>query len=93
MFCLLSYDYGRIPECKFPNIWNDNKIAGIGWLQGFIKKRKNSKLCQPENTSLFMVTAFNKTKGMGFFDNYEGALKSWEFIADRAYNIDEAGVT
>lgn len=40
-----------------------------------------------------MATAFNKTKGMGFFDNYECALKSWEFTAGRAYNTDEAGVS
>jgi hypothetical protein len=93
MFCLLAYNYGRIPERKFPSIWNDNKIASIDWLQGFMKRRKNSKLCKPENTSLFMATAFNKTKGMGFFDNYERALKSWEFTAGSAYNTDEAGVS
>jgi hypothetical protein len=58
-----------------------------------MKRRKNRKLCKPENTSLFMATAFNKTKGIGFFDNYERALKSWEFTAYRVYNIDEAGVS
>jgi len=26
---------------------------------------------------------------MEFFDNYECALKSWKFTADRVYNIDE----
>jgi hypothetical protein len=93
MFRLLAYYYGRIPECKFPSRWNDNKIAGIGWLQDFMKRRKNHKLCKPENTSLFMAIVFNKTKGVEFFDNYERALKSWEFTAVRAYNIDEAGVS
>jgi hypothetical protein len=24
-------------ECKFPSSWTDNKIAGIDWLQGFMK--------------------------------------------------------
>jgi hypothetical protein len=67
MLRLLAYDYGRIPECKFPSRWNDNKITGIDWLQGFMKIRKNRKLCKPENTSLFMVTVFNKTRGMEFF--------------------------
>ena len=84
MFRLLADNYGRIPECKFLSIWNDNKIAGIDWLQGFMKRRKNCKLCKPENTSLFMATVFNKTKEMEFFDSYERALKSWEFAADRA---------
>jgi hypothetical protein len=93
MFSLLAHNYGRIPEYKFPSRLNDDKIAGIGLLQGFMKRHKNRKLCKPENTSLFMATAFNKTNGMEFFDNYECALKSWEFTAGRAYNIDEAGVS
>jgi len=29
---------------------------------------------------------------MEFFDNYERALKSWQFTADRVYNIDKTGV-
>jgi hypothetical protein len=92
MFRLLTYDYGRRPECEFPSRWNDNKIAGIDWLQGFMKSRKNRALCKPENTILFVASAFIKTKGMEFFENYERELKSWEFTADRAYNTDEAGV-
>jgi hypothetical protein len=58
-----------------------------------MKKRKNCKLCKPENTSLSLATVFNKTKGIAFFDNYERALKSWEFTAYRVYNIDETGVS
>jgi hypothetical protein len=30
---------------------------------------------------------------MEFFDNYECALKSWAFTADRVYNIDEIGMS
>jgi hypothetical protein len=40
-----------------------------------------------------MATAFNKTNGIEFFDNYERAFKPLEFTADRVYNIDEAGVS
>ena len=40
-----------------------------------------------------MVTAFSTTKEMGFIDNYERALKSWKFTADRVYNIDETRVS
>jgi hypothetical protein len=29
---------------------------------------------------------------MIFFDNYERALKSWQFTADRVYNIHKTGV-
>jgi hypothetical protein len=58
-----------------------------------MKSHKNHALCKPENTILFVASAFIKTKGMEFFDNYVCALKFWEFTADRAYNIDEAGVS
>jgi hypothetical protein len=80
-------------ECKLPSIWTDNKIAGIDWLQGFMKRHKNLMLHRLENTSLFRATVFNKTNIMVFFNNHEPPLKSWEFIADRVYIIDETGVS
>jgi hypothetical protein len=60
-----------------------------------MKRDKNLTLRKPENTStsLFRATAFNKTNVMEFSDNYERALKSWKFTADRVYNTDEAGVS
>ena len=89
----LAYGYGRRLQCKFPSSWIDNKIAGIDWLQGFMKRHKNLTLHKPENTSLFRATAFSKTNVMEFFDNYECPLKSWKFTADSVYNIDETGVS
>jgi hypothetical protein len=56
-------------ECKFPSSWTDNKIAGIDWLQDFVKKKKKLMLRQLENTSLFRATAFNTTNIMEFFNN------------------------
>ena len=71
---------------NFLNSWTDNKITGIGWLQGFMERHKNLILRKPENTSrLFRATAFNKTNVMEFFDNHDRALKSWKFTADRVY--------
>jgi len=60
-------------------------------LIGYRALYKNLTLGKPENTSLFRATVFNKTNVMEFFDNYERALKSWKFTADRVYNIDETG--
>jgi len=34
----LADDYGSRLQCKFPSSWTDKKIAGIAWVQGFIKK-------------------------------------------------------
>jgi len=55
-------------------------------------RHKNLTLHKLKNTSLFRATTFNKTNIMEFFNNYEPALKSWEFTAARVYNIDETGV-
>ena len=79
----LAYDNGRRLECKFLSSWTDNKITGIDWLQGFMKRHKNLMLRKLEYTSLFRATAFNKTNIMEFLDNYERSLKSWEFTAGR----------
>jgi hypothetical protein len=58
-----------------------------------MKRHKNLMLRKLENTSLFRATAFNETNIMEFFNNYEPTLKSWEFTADRVYNINETGVS
>jgi hypothetical protein len=89
----LTYDYGRRLQCIFPSSWTDNKIAGIDWLQGFMKRHKNLMLRKPKNTSLFRATTFSKTNIMEFFNSYEHALESLKFTADRVYNIDETGVS
>jgi len=36
----LAYQYGRRLQCKFPSSWIDNKIAGIDWLQSFMKRQE-----------------------------------------------------
>jgi hypothetical protein len=76
-----------------PSSWTENKIAGINWLQDFMKRHKNLTLRKPKKSNLFRATAFNKTNVMELFDSYERAVKSWEFTADRVYNIDATGVS
>jgi len=62
-------------------------------LSGFWALWKDTKttLRQRENTSLSSTTAFNETDGNEFFDNYEHALKSWNFNAGRLYDNEEPG--
>jgi hypothetical protein len=78
-------------ECSvnFPVI---GLITRLQELIGYRALQKNVRLGRPENTSLFRATAFKKTNVMEFFDSYECALKSWKFLADRVYNIDETGL-
>jgi hypothetical protein len=42
----LVYDYGRRQQSKFPGRWTDNKTAGIGWLQGFMKRDRKLNASQ-----------------------------------------------
>jgi hypothetical protein len=58
-----------------------------------MRRHKKLTLCKPEITSLFSTTTFSKTNVMDFFENYECALKSWKFTAERVHNIDETGVS
>ena len=53
-------------KSKFPSRWNDNKTAGIDWLQSFMKRRKNRKFCKHENTSLVVATVLIKHKEWRF---------------------------
>jgi hypothetical protein len=65
----LLYNNGSRLACKFPSSWNDNKVAGIDWLQGFTKRHKNLPLHKPENISLFRATAFNKINVIEYVNN------------------------
>ena len=49
-----------------------------------MKRHKSLTLCKLKNTSLFRAIAFNKTNTMELFNNYECALKCWEFTADKS---------
>ena len=92
-FRQLTYGCGRRLQRTFSCSWNENKIAGIDWLLGFVKRHKKLTLRKPGKTILFRPTEFTETNLIEFFDNCECALKSWNCIAGRAYNIDENGVS
>lgn len=88
----LAHDYAERLN-TMPNSWKVNKIAGIDWVQSFMKRHPQLTLRKPENTSLARSTAFNITNVTEFFDNYERALRSGVFQAEHIYNIDETGVS
>ena len=71
-----AYGCGRRLQSIFSSSWNENKIAGIDWLLGFVKRHKKLTFRKPGNTSLFRTTEFNETILMEFFDNFERAFKS-----------------
>lgn len=89
----LAYDYAKKLGTSMPESWTENKIAGIDWLKGFMNRHNQLTLRKPENTSLSRATAFNKTNVTEFLDNYERAIRSDDFTAERIFNLDETGVS
>lgn len=88
----LAFDYAKRLNLKIPSSWDKNKISGIDWVKGFMKRHPQLTLRKPENTSFARATAFNKANVAEFFDNYERALNSGAFTAEHIYNLDETGV-
>jgi len=89
-FRKLAYGCGRRLQIKFPNSWIDKNLQKLSGFWALWKDTKTT-LRQRENTSLSSTTAFNGTNRNEFFDNYDRALKSWNFIAGRLYDNEETG--
>lgn len=89
----LAFSYAKLLECNYPSNWDKSNMAGIDWLQGYMKRHDQLALRKPENTSLARATSFNKTNVTEFQDNYERALQLYPFTAEKIYNLDETGIT
>ncbi|XP_065685203.1 uncharacterized protein LOC136097099 [Hydra vulgaris] len=57
---LLAYEFAVKNNKICPSSWIKNKIAGIGWLQAFMKRQLELSLRAPEATSFARSTAFNR---------------------------------
>ncbi|XP_065642579.1 uncharacterized protein LOC136074203 [Hydra vulgaris] len=76
-----------------PSSWIKNKIAGIDWLQGFMKRQPELSLRTPEATSFARSTAFNKHTVREFFQNLKTIRNRYKYNPNCIYNVDETGLT
>ncbi|XP_065645632.1 uncharacterized protein LOC136076096 [Hydra vulgaris] len=76
-----------------PSSWIKNKIAGIDWLQGFMKIQPELSLRTPEATSFARSTAFNKHTVREFFQNLKTVRNRYKYNPNCIYNVDETGLT
>lgn len=92
-FLKLVYEFAVLLNKPYPQVWNENKMAGKTFYQYFIKRHQNLSLRKPEATSLGRATAFNKANVELFFTKYTELLSRFNFTSDRIYNVDESGLS
>ncbi|BFZ08869.1 hypothetical protein BsWGS_11908 [Bradybaena similaris] len=89
----LAFQFADKNDIPMPPSWRSNKIAGIDWLQGFLKRHSMLSLRTPEATSLSRATSFNRTNVSHFFNKLQDLLKRGNFGPGDIYNTDETGLT
>ena len=67
------------------------KMAGKGWLRGFLKRHQDVSLRQPTATSLARAVGFNEPQCKRFYDNLSQLMKKYKFPPHAIYNMDESG--
>lgn len=85
----------EIAERKnIPNNFNKiERLAGVDWLNGFLKRNPGISLRKPEATSLNRVTAFNREEVELFYSNVENVMDKHKFSSTHIYNMDETGIS
>jgi hypothetical protein len=76
------------------NNFNKNeRLAGIDWLNGFLKRNPGISLRKPEPTSMKKITAFNMEKVHIFYTHINKVMDKYKFESSRIYNMDETGIS
>ncbi|KAJ8929785.1 hypothetical protein NQ314_017493, partial [Rhamnusium bicolor] len=90
----LAYEFAiHCNKNNFPKSWIENKLAGLFWMQSFMKHHPKLSLRRPKNTSFARSTAFNSHTVNEFSTNYISITTKYKFTPDRIYNIDESGIS
>lgn len=89
----LAFQYAVRLELSTPSSWNENNMASLDWLKGFLKRNDSLSVRKPENTSLARTTSFNRYNVQNFFCNLEKCYLKYEFPANMIWNLDETGCT
>ena len=85
----------EIAISKTPNPFNCNtRMAGKDWLRGSFRRFGDLSIREPEGTSLFRMTGFNKHKVNHFFNIYKELLCEVPNVeASDIWNMDETGLS
>lgn len=89
----LAFDFAVKLNLKYPKKWEKSSMAGLDWMRGFMKRRKELSIRKPQPTSLARATAFNKFNVTSFFGKLKALMDKYHFPPQNIYNMDETGVT
>jgi hypothetical protein len=89
----LAFEYAVFLKRKMPANWGRDKIAGIDWLQSFMKRHTELSLRKPQNTSLARAIAFNRPNTARCYDNLLLLRSKYHYELDDIINLDESGLT
>lgn len=89
----LAFDFAEKLSLKYPKTWEKPSMAGLDWMRGFMKRRKELSIRKPQPTSLARATAFNKFNVASFFGKLKELMNKYHFAPQNIYNMDETGVT
>lgn len=88
-----AYQYANHLKIFIPESWEENKMAGIDWLQHFMHRHTELSLRKPEKTSVGRASAFTAAAVKAFMDNYDTVMSKYHFTPENIYNLDETGIT
>jgi hypothetical protein len=75
------------------NNFNKNeRLAGMDWLNEFLKRNPEISLRKSEPTNMNRITAFSKKEVHIFYTIIEKVVDKYKFESSRIYNIDETSI-
>lgn len=90
----MRYEVAKFNNKIIPILSENNKLTGVDWLQGFLKRYNNElSIWQPEGCSLPRASLFNQHNVKLFYENLIKAYDRSEIFCDvtRIYSLGETG--
>ncbi|XP_004206839.2 uncharacterized protein LOC101241640 [Hydra vulgaris] len=87
----LAYEFAMTLSKRIPKSWKSLQIAVKQWLRGFVLRRNELSLRNPEAASMARATAFNCNTVGEFFTNLKDVCLRHKFQPQNIYNVDEKG--
>lgn len=99
LFGLTTLDLRRlayqlaVKNNKKHNFNNEKEMAGVDWLNGFLKRNPDLSIRKPEATSAARAMGFNRVAVGNFYQLLGETYDAFHFTPDKIYNCDETGIS